>query len=240
MGKRWCCEKYDRGCPGATVRPDYDCLAGYARWEDNWSEAKQNWCCKHHKRGCPKQKATTNHGTSQGHDCHKGLSNWEEEWSSEKKGWCCQHEEIHCPGRELLLPEVRPLYDGVPFNYDCLAGVANWENLWSDSKKDWCCKHKRKGCISLAVSGKFSELDVSPQEWSVRRRLSRGFFACCLLAALTFAAVGSSRCPLLRGNCERHLRRRRWSWEWEEACGHIALHESKKWQSCQATAVGTE
>jgi len=199
--KRWCCEKYDRGCPGTTTRPDYDCLAGLARWEDAWPEAKQDWCCKHHGRGCPKQEATTNHGDSQGHDCHKGLSNWQDEWTPEKKDWCCQHEEIHCQGPR----------------YDCLAGIANWENLWPDSKKDWCCKHKGKGCNSPAVSGKFSELEVSSREGSLRRRFSQGFFACCLLAVLTFGAVVSSRCPILRGNLEGQLRRRRWSWEWEEA-----------------------
>jgi len=227
--KRWCCEKYDRGCPGVTTRPHFDCLAGFKRWADGWSEAKQKWCCTHYRRGCgaagnTTQQATTSHGPSQGHDCHKGLSNWQDEWTPEKKDWCCQHEEIHCQGPR----------------FDCLAGISNWEKGWSDPKKEWCCKHKSKGCNRPAVSGKFSEMEVSPRERSLWRRCSRGFFACCILAVLIFAALGSSRCPALRGNSERFLRSRRWSWEWDEACGHIALNKSKKWQRCQATAVDTE
>merc|ERR1712176_1471976 len=69
--KTWCCQNQQRGCPGdpvplppasdpttsPTSQPGvdlYDCEAGFANWENGWSEDKKNWCCQNKQtKTCP-------------------------------------------------------------------------------------------------------------------------------------------------------------------------------------------
>mmetsp|Transcript_85774 Transcript_85774/g.265540 ORF Transcript_85774/g.265540 Transcript_85774/m.265540 type:complete len:616 (-) Transcript_85774:143-1990(-) len=172
--KAWCCKHggLKLGCQGSPTRlavrqpistsrqptsPSattfllpYDCLAGLASWQRDWSHQKKQWCCEHSQRGCEVPQAGTTPKTehvavsdSNGppFDCVAGFASWESRWSIIKKAWCCQHMSRGCPPRMTSVP------------YNCNAGFSHWKTGWSRSKKEWCCRNTGKGCEMPAGQG---------------------------------------------------------------------------------------
>lgn len=132
--------------------PLFDCNAGFANWQLEWSKEKQNWCCKSKLRGCG---AAT-------HDCTKDSQTWRTTWPNEKKRWCCANTGMGC---SLPSPSPTPITtsrskpketttstvlltrvpdDGTTF--DCNAGYSTWVSGWSHEKMDWCCAKVGRAC----------------------------------------------------------------------------------------------
>eukprot|EP00413_Alexandrium_margalefii_P008904 CAMPEP_0204552362 /NCGR_PEP_ID=MMETSP0661-20131031/26544_1 /ASSEMBLY_ACC=CAM_ASM_000606 /TAXON_ID=109239 /ORGANISM="Alexandrium margalefi, Strain AMGDE01CS-322" /LENGTH=542 /DNA_ID=CAMNT_0051559371 /DNA_START=59 /DNA_END=1687 /DNA_ORIENTATION=- len=147
------------GSSGSTTRP-FDCIAGYANWENVWSTRKKAWCCVHGglKLGCPttaRPSASPAASTSGApapvttflipFDCLAGLASWKSDWSSRKKSWCCQHSQRGCEGPQPAPSKPPALVDNGP-PFDCTAGYSDWEATWSIIKKAWCCQHHQQGC----------------------------------------------------------------------------------------------
>jgi len=134
--------------PATTAAPQpFDCLAGFASWEEAWTDEKKAWCCKHANRGC----ATDLHkssSTSEPYECLAGLANWEADWSPKKQKWCCEHRSRGCAPSTTTAPSVTT----TTVRFDCLAGWAAWEKLWDDDKKSWCCRHVHRGCAAPSTT----------------------------------------------------------------------------------------
>jgi len=112
----------------------YDCNAGFDKWESGWSNEKKAWCCVKAKRACPSIPEDE-------YDCHDGVANWKQGWSWPKKAWCCSHKQVACP------PTLPPgSTTEAPAIFDCDAALGNAKNAWSEAKKVWCCAHSKKGC----------------------------------------------------------------------------------------------
>merc|ERR1712176_1332617 len=105
--KTWCCQNQQRGCPGdpvplppasdpttsptsQPVADSYDCEAGFANWEDGWSEDKKNWCCQNKQtKTCPGDPAPagpsasdqlTTQTPTESYDCEESFDNYALGW----------------------------------------------------------------------------------------------------------------------------------------------------------------
>merc|ERR1712217_486143 len=81
------------GSPIVTAAPTtaepYDCRAGYAKWESEWSQARKDWCCWHKSHGCPK--STSSVALAKPYNCLT-----EDSWAPQKKSWCCRNTGLGC------------------------------------------------------------------------------------------------------------------------------------------------
>lgn len=142
----WCCRHTGLGCAPlttTTTTTGFDCLAGYAAWENLWPVKKRLWCCLRHHRGCPTTQQPVTPTTSLRFYCTVGLANWVLSWSHEKKQWCCAHGKVGCLG---------PSNTTLAIAFDCSAGNSNWVLGWSADKSQWCCKHKSRGCATTTAA----------------------------------------------------------------------------------------
>lgn len=134
--KQWCCQV----SPNCTVNvTEFDCLAGLAQWETDWSLEKKVWCW-----------------TSGGHhdlfDCADGVENADNGWSTDKQDWCCRNKQLGC----------------APY-FDCDNGLETWETSWNLTKKKWCWDHEQKGYLHpYRCEGTFADQEKWPsakQDW---------------------------------------------------------------------------
>lgn len=129
---------------GAKV-PDgnsWDCSAGLAHWDADWSASKKVWCCRHTGKACPSTAAPM---SDINFDCQAGLATWQNSWSVIKKTWCCEHKAKGCP-----VTASKQRIASTPDPYECeIDDPANLVS-WPAVRQAWCCKHKGKGCLDAA------------------------------------------------------------------------------------------
>lgn len=149
--KNWCCEHVQRACDMTTTLPslqplsqelaiqiNYDCEAGWDKWEVSWSLAKKAYCCQVGQKGCPSGNWTP--AFNGPFDCAQGSANWEAGWSPQKKVWCCSHKHLGCPQTTTIMPTTTAAL------FECDLGFYNWRTEWSATKQAWCCLEWGKGC----------------------------------------------------------------------------------------------
>uniref|UniRef100_A0A7S4UGW8 Uncharacterized protein n=1 Tax=Alexandrium monilatum TaxID=311494 RepID=A0A7S4UGW8_9DINO len=152
---------------------DYDCEAGYDRWQTEWTDAKKRWCCEYDSRGC--------HGdtTVDAFNCFNNPHNFKQAWSETKQEWCCENSRRWSDDHQGFCCELKKgchVSGGIVFDcnagkdnlagwsmekkhyccqkdnigceqlFDCQAGLQMAETGWSDQKKEWCCSQRNLGC----------------------------------------------------------------------------------------------
>eukprot|EP00435_Cladocopium_sp_Y103_P070739 s295_g35.t3 len=128
--KQWCCQV----SPNCTVNvTEFDCLAGLAQWETDWSLEKKVWCW-------------SSGGQHDLFDCEDGVENADNGWSADKQDWCCRNKQLGC----------------APY-FDCDNGLETWETSWNLTKKKWCWDHEQKGYLHpYRCEGTFADQEKWP------------------------------------------------------------------------------
>eukprot|EP00913_Durusdinium_trenchii_P007184 g6759.t1 len=95
---------------------NFDCEAGLAVWEVDWSGEKMDFCCVRYGVGC----------------MNFNCEGQDSEWTDLQSRWCCEVRGLggSC---ELSLP------------YDCTNGLDEW-HTWQPLKQEWCCQHRGLAC----------------------------------------------------------------------------------------------
>jgi len=129
--RSWCCQRFQKGCLGASANSPYDCEAG-ASTTGSWSEEQKSWCCANQNRGCK-------------FDCHSSLSTWVTDWSLDMRSWCCSHKKLGC---------IKPA------DYDCDESEDGGPSQWQEVKRHYCCHMENKGCpTSSTINIGFNDVD---------------------------------------------------------------------------------